>query len=224
MGGTGALMFCGQRKLQLLITRRDPDIRDGDDPTGDRWAVTLVRRESPPEGPGQVRNPYFKFLAPVGAAAHPGAGEVLSFPSETLPLMPSRNQPYARDLAFGSCLKLYEYDMQGFKGHVLRTAGLLSRLEILLPELALPMRLHECREGYRGGTASYDTTLMGFRERVEDSRSENLEDGYPASLPLNVLGERMAARIYAFKRDPDDRKERGDRYRSDQGVVFTING
>ncbi len=221
MGGTGALMFCGRHKLQLLITRRDPQIlrRYGaSDPTDWHWAVTVVRRETPPEGPGQIRNPYFKYLAPSNADANPGRGHVLSFESDNLDLMPEGNRAYARPMQWGSCIKLYEYDMRSFKGHILRTSGLLARLEILLPEVALPIRVHECRAGLRGHAASFDTNLIGLRERLEASRSDNLEPGYPASLPLNVQGQPMTARVYAFKGD------NADRYRADQGVVFTING
>ena len=221
MGGTGALMFCGRLKLQLLITRRDPQIlvRSGSTAVTDsHWSVTVVRRETPPEGPGHVRNPYFKYLAPIGADANPGRGNVLAFDSDGLELMPEGNQPYARPMQWGTCIKLFAYDMRGFKGHVLRTGGLLARLEILLPEVALPTRAHECREGLRGHAASFDTNLIGLRERLEASRGDSLEPGYPASLSLNVQGQGMTARIYAFKGD------NADRYRADQGVVFTING
>lgn len=55
MGGTGALMFCGDRKLQLIITRRDPTIvpfANQNDAAASLWSVVIVRRESPPKGPG----------------------------------------------------------------------------------------------------------------------------------------------------------------------------
>ncbi|MBI5851772.1 MAG: hypothetical protein HZB39_12210 [Planctomycetes bacterium] len=221
MGGTGALQFCGRKKLQLLITRRDPSIaaqQRSKHESDACWSVTILRRETPPEGPGQVRNPYFKYLAPVGAVATPSRGAVLSFHAKSLPLMPEDNRPYTRHMEWGSCIKLYEYDVQGFKGHILRKGGLLPRLEILLPEVALPIRAHECREGFKGHAGSFDTNLVGLRARLEDSKSDSLEDGYPASLTLNVQGQLMVARIYAFKGD------NADSYRADQGVVFTING
>lgn len=223
MGGTGALMFCGKLKLQLLLTRRDPDVlrqSGSTDPADSRWSVTVVRRETPPEGPGQVRNPYFKYLAPTGADAFPGKGDVLSFAADALDLMPEDNRAYARPMRWGSCIKLYEYDMRGFKGHVLRKGGLLPRLEVLLPEVAHPIRVHECREGLRGKVAgSFDTNLIGLRERLEARRENSpLEPDYPASLTLNVQGQAMTARVYAFKGD------NADSYRADQGVVFTING
>lgn len=219
MGGTGALMFCGRRKLQLLITRRDPKIIvGGADSTAALWTVTVVRRESPPEGPGQVRNPYFKYLCPVGVREQPGLGDVLTFSADELPMMPEGRTAYVRPMQWGSCIKLYNYDMRGFKGHILRKGGLLQRLEILLPEVALPIRMHECRKGLRGHAGSFDTNLIGLRERLENSRGDNLEAGYPASLTLNVQGQPMRAKIYAFKGD------KADSYRADQGIVFTVNG
>lgn len=221
MGGTGALMFCGKRKLQLLITRRDPEIlkkQGTQSPSDSLWSISVLRRESPPEGPGQVRNPYFKYLAPLSSQDHPGRGGVLTFEATTLKLMPEGNQPYVREMEYGTCIKLYDYDMRGFKGPILRRTGLLSRLEVLLPEVALPIRLHECREGLGGHAGSFDTNLIGLRERLEASRGDNLEPGYPASLTLNVQGQPMTARIYAFKGD------KADTYRADQGVVFTMNG
>lgn len=221
MGGTGALMFCGHRKLQLLITKRDPEVlrlAGSTDSRDSHWSITVVRRETPPEGPGQVRNPYFKYLAPVNADSNPGKGDVLSFEAASLDLMPEGSVAYARPMQWGTCIKLFEYDMRGFKGSILRTGGLLPRLEILLPEVALPIRAHECRGGFRGHGGSFDTNLVGLRERLEASRSDGLEPGYPASLTLNVQGEPMTARIYAFRGD------NADRYRADQGVVFTING
>lgn len=223
MGGTGALMFCGKLKLQLLLTRRDPEVlRQGGsaDPADSLWSVTIVRRETPPEGPGQVRNPYFKYLAPVGADARIGKGDVLSFGADALDLLPVDNRAYVTPMRWGSCIKLYEYDMRGFKGHVLRKGGLLPRLEVLLPEVAHPIRVHECREGLRGKAAgSFDTNLIGLRERLEARRENSpLEADYPASITLNVQGQSMTARVYAFKGD------NADSYRADQGVVFTING
>jgi len=221
MGGTGALMFCGRRKIQLLITRRDPQIlksNPSSDPRYAEWAVTVVRRENPPEGPGQVRNPYFKFLAPIGSDLQPCEGGVLSFDASSLDLMPEGRDAYARPMEWGSCIKLYDYDMRGFKGPILRTGGLLPRVEVLLPEVALPVRMHECRKGLKGHAGSFDTNLIGLRERLEASRSDSLEPGYPASLTLNVQGQPLTAKVYAFKGD------NADRYRADQGVVFTING
>ena len=51
MGGTGALSFCGENNLQLIISKRCPQIKE-DDETHDMWGFTLVRRERPYAGTG----------------------------------------------------------------------------------------------------------------------------------------------------------------------------
>ena len=207
MGGTAALRFCGQENLQLVITRRKPGIGIPRTLASDEWGFTIVRRENPT---ALKRLSTYTYLAP-----EPNEG-VLRFDSETLPLFPQGKKAYARDTKWGTAIKLYEYKLTG-KSHILRRDGLLYRLDLLLPGVALPIRLHECR-GYGGHDGSFDTTLTGLGVRLNDGRSENLEQGFPTSCPIVVRGQDMTAEIYAFKRG------RATTYRGDEGVVFTVNG
>lgn len=220
MGGTGVLKFCGEHKLQLIISRRNPAIASGhgaDDATRTDWSVTIVRRDRPEAGAGAVRNSVFRYLAPVGCDRSPEKGELLHFAAKTMPLFPEGNTAYARDCDYGSCIKLYAYDMKGFKSHALMKGGLLGRLEVLLPEIALPVRMHECRD-YRGHAGSFENTLVGLAPRLAENRGGNLEEGYPTSATLRVHGHEMVATIYAFKGD------KADSYRTNEGILFTING
>ena len=220
MGGTGVLRFCGQYNLQLVISRRDPKIVKAmreSDATHDLWGFTIVRRDRPRPGVGQVRNSVFRYLAPEGAVSRPEHGSVLRFSANELMLMPNANASYARPVTHGSCIKLYEYDMKGFKSHVLMGNGLLSRLELLLPEIALPVRVHECRD-FKGKPGSFANTLVGLSARLSENRAGNLEEGYPDSASFRVHGQEMIATIYAFKGD------RADSYRTNEGVIFTIHG
>lgn len=43
MGGSGVLQFCGNKNLQLIISKKAPSIIEEDQ----RWGVTVVRREPP---------------------------------------------------------------------------------------------------------------------------------------------------------------------------------
>jgi hypothetical protein len=226
MGGTGVLKFCGQNSIQLLISRRNPKIIEqwknkttkwtSIDPRGDQWGVTVVRRVRPTDAAGQVRNSVFRYLAPIKSAD--GKQHVLSFKSETLPIFPEENRPYARESAHGSIIKLYEYDTKGFGSQALMKGGLLSRLEALLPQIGLPVRVHECR-AYRGEEArSFENTLVGLTVRLGENRGDNLEENYPTSASLVVRKERMTAQIYAFKGD------KAASYRTNEGIIFTING
>src|SRR5207248_2286703 len=88
MGGTGALRFCGQNSFQLIITRRNPTIVakwNGHDPTASKWGFTIVRRERPIIGAGNVKNSVYSYLAPVDADKAPHRGGVLSFDADALP-------------------------------------------------------------------------------------------------------------------------------------------
>jgi len=218
MGGTGVLAFCGRRHLQLIISRRNPAILNARlaHPSDDQWGFTVVRREDPEGG---RRSSVYTYLAPVGSKQNPGAGGVLRFSSDTMPISPEGRDPYSRASAHGTLIKLYEYTASGYSNaHILMKRGLLARLDLVLPDPALPIRLHECRREYRGHEGSFETTLTGVTVRLEDNKGENLEDGFPSSCPISVDGEPMTATIYAFK------KGRAETYRKNEGIVFTVNG
>ena len=216
MGGTGALRFCGRQNLQLVISRRNPNIiqTDSPDPSFGQWGFTIVRRENPTE---TKRVSTYTYLAPLGVEPAPGRGDVLRFQAESLPLLPNANEPYIREAQWGTAIKLYEYDAAGFRSHILRRDGLLYRLDLLLPQVALPIRLHECRD-YSGHQGSFDTTLTGLGVRLSDDRGDNLEDGFPTSSTFTIADEQMTAEVYAFKRG------RADTYRKGEGIVFVVNG
>ena len=176
---------------------------------------------SPRAPTGVARSSVYTYLAPLGCELNPHKGGVLRFTADQLPIFPEGNQPYSRQAKWGTAIKLYEYggSTSVFSStHILRKDGLLSRLDLLLAEPALPIRLHECRPTYGGHPGSFDTTLTGLIVRLEDDHSENLEEGFPVSCPLSVDRENMVATVYAFK------KGRAETYRRDEGIVFTVNG
>lgn len=218
MGGTGVLKFCGAHNLQLVISKRLPEIvgpmNDADD-SFDEWGFTIVRRQAPK---GHAKNSVYTYLAPLEAHEQPSRGNVLRFRAESLHAMPSKNSAYARPMSWGTVIKLYEYQAPGFRSHVLRKDGLLGRLELLLPEIGLPVRIHECRS-YGGHEGSFDTTMTGLGVRLEDKKQENIEPDYPTTVPFKIAsGEEFSARIYAFKRG------RADAYRKNEGIILTVNG
>ncbi len=207
MGGTAALRFCGHHKIQLVISRRNSAlVSHHNDDSISQWGFTIVRREDPTE---TKKVSTYTYLAPL-------SDNILSFYSESLPLFPDGRDAYARHTEWGTAIKLYEYKLTG-KSHILRRDGLLRRLDILLPQIALPIRLHECRD-YGGGEGSPANTLNGLSVRLSDNRGENLETGFPTSSAFKITGEPMTAEVYAFKRG------RADTYRKGEGIIFAVNG
>lgn len=220
MGGTGVLRFC-ENGLQLIITRRNPELakrEKSNDPTVEEWGLTIVRREEPSNKSGDPVHSEFTYLAPIGIEKRPREGEVLSFKADALPLMPEHDEPYARNITWGTAIKLYEYETKVGQSNVLMKDGLMYAIERLLPEIALPIRIHECR-GYKGDKErSFETPIAGLVVRLEDGKGDNLEPGFPKTAEMHVAGMKLSARIYAFK------EERAATYLRDEGVIFTING
>jgi len=215
MGGTGALKFCGFHNLQFILTRRNPQLLSDSKVNDDKkWGFTIVRREDPEGG---RRSSVYTFLAPVKIKGQKNG--VLRFNSKDMPILPERQNPYCKSSQWGTLIKLYEYSATGYYNtHLFRRDGLLSRLDILLPDVALPIRLHECRDFKGSGERSFETTLTGLGVRLSDDKAENLEKGFPCSCPIRVSGEELTATIYAFK------KGKADTYRKNEGVIFTVNG
>jgi hypothetical protein len=242
-GGTGALRFCGTRNLQLVISRRNPTLLGPDPDEHDKeWGFTLVRRERASESTDGRRNSIFTFLAPVGVGNEhePRHGDVLSFTAAAMPIFPDDNVSYGREASFGTAIKLYEYQYIGERSNIIfGKRVILRRLELLLPEIALPVRLYEFRQNAAGKVlpkGSRETTLVGLRRRLIDN--PNVEDGFPIQLNFSPEGEKLIAEVYVFKpegteRDTDDDEDDGkDRkklggiksYRKREGVVFVRNG
>lgn len=240
-GGTGALRFCGKNNIQLVISRRNPRLLDPDPYDDDsNWGFTVVRRERPRDG---RRNSIYTYLAPVGVGdAHAERrGEVLSFSAPDLPIYPGDVGPYGREATHGTMIKLFDYKYIGERANILRGRSIFSRLDLLLPEIALPIRVYEYRKNDSGkylDPRSRETTLSGLRRRLNNT--PNVESGFPIVIPFSPAGEQLYATVYAFKpagtaRDdvPDDDGEVGNkkkrlggltRYRKREGVLFVRNG
>jgi hypothetical protein len=242
-GGTGALRFCGLRNLQLVISRRNPALLGTDPDDQDKqWGFTIVRRERPAESTDGRRNSIYTFLAPVGVgqAHEPRHGEILFFSAASMPLFPDKDSPYGREATFGTAIKLFEYQYIGEKSNIIRGKSvILRRLELLLPEIALPVRLYEFRKNAAGKVlpqGSRETTLVGLRRRLIDN--ENVEPGFPISINFAPKGEKLIADVFVFKpegseRDDDEEEDEGREkkklggirtYRKREGVVFVRNG
>jgi len=221
-GSTGALRFCGERRLQLIISKRHPKLIGNPvvsssypvDESDDCWGFTIVRREG--EGMN-VRSPFYSYLAPVGADQKERMGKVLRFRSETLPIFPEGDTAFQREVGHGTLIKLYNYKLK--KGsHILLRDGLRGQVDLLLTQPALPLRFHECRSHMRSQREQAET-MSGLYARLSGRRAqENLEEIKPETIAINVAGRDLHARIFAFK------PGKSGSYRKSEGVIFSING
>ncbi|MBK7381784.1 MAG: hypothetical protein IPI81_00380 [Flavobacteriales bacterium] len=206
MGGTGVFRFCGERNVQLVLSKRNPAVAQKDhDPTASFWGFTVIRREDPAQG---VRSSNYKYLAP--------SDTIPFFAADSLDILPSEYpNPYGSPMTYGTFIKLYEYNIgPGLRTNIL--FDLYNKLSTLMPQLALPVRLYERRKGYSGH--SYEGVLAGLSVRIDEDKSDNIEEGFPTSGLLPVNGQKMRYSIYVFK------KGKHEKYTKDEGIIFAING
>ena len=150
-GGTGILQFCGNRNYELIASRRHPACPvDPEDQSADHWGFTVVRRLLPSGG---RRSSMYVYLAP--------GGTVPSFQAVAIRVLPGNSglnrpaPPYALDLPYGTCVKLYDYRWRAKS--TITTEGRYE-LERFLHSPCLPFRVTETRE-YRANY--YSATIIG---------------------------------------------------------------
>ena len=222
MGGLGALNFCDTtNRFQLVVSRRNPALVPVEaSPRAHQWGFTIVRREPPV---GNQKHASFTYLAPERASDRDGG--VLAFDADEWPIFPvddaTGHNPYSRMAEYGSLVKLYEYKWKGSKSNIITSGdGLLRRLDQALPELALPIRLYECRD-YEGHTGSYSNNLTGLTVRLDLDRADNLDGNIenPRRSSIDIDGQRIKVRVFIFK------KGRAKNYRRDRSaIIMVVNG
>ncbi|MCZ6776656.1 MAG: hypothetical protein O7D34_09395 [Ignavibacteria bacterium] len=221
MGGTAVLRFCGSRHLQLVLSRRNPAILDEPAGKDSQWGFTVVKRNFPKGkrgGSTYVGASIYKYLAPIGAKDKPGEGGVLRFSSDSMPIFPEGRNAYARESEWGTLIKLYEY-RTSYRTSMFRDGGILRPLDLLLPDIGLPVRLYECRSSYKGHKGSFETTLNGLIVRLHDDKDKSLEQDFPTSHPMRIDGNPLSVTVYAFK------VGKASTYRkASEGILVTLNG
>lgn len=210
MGGTGVFRFCGERSIQLLITRRNPKLISEYNPSDNQWGFTIVRRDRPE---GRERSSVFRYLAPIDEGAKDKG--VLRFSADKLPLFPVQSEAYSRNTEYGSLIKLYNYKIRQ-KSNILIEHGLRNAVDVLLPSPALPIRFHECRNFHRFAKSEI---LVGILLKLQDRANEQLEDGFPIHSELTVNGQKFNLSVYGFKL-----KQAKSYFSASDGILFSVNG
>jgi len=204
MGSHGALPFCSVEGLQLIISKRNPLLGDGDE----KWGFTIIRKVEPTE---QYRNSRWMYLRIDN--------KIPNFKAEDLKLFPGKYpNPYGESFKYGTFVKMYNFDTSGMSTNI--TLDLYNKLNTLLVNPVVPARLYERRPGYNANSA--ETTLFGLNTRLASDRSDVI--GYESGFNFNILGQPFAGHIYAFNRNYESSGNAVDMKRYGEGVLFTING
>jgi hypothetical protein len=207
MGGSGALVFCGKNRYQLIGSKRF-------DNSG-KFGFTLVRQNKIGDTDSAKRFSYFEYFKFKGL--------IPSFDSKEMDL-----KLFDRKFKTGSILKMYSYQFPpGYSGFA---QDLNQSLNEFLFEPVLPILTVDKKERYPNNKV-LELDLFGLKRRLEEDKNEYV-DGSPISEEYDdQLFGKAKVTCYVFKpkldgRDVKKTKEiiRDRFFRNDMSVMFSVNG
>ena len=216
MGSTGAVVFCGQYRYQLIASKMDDKIFDGQNKHNKNlFGWTLVRRHILTNKENiQYGSSWYEYFALNG---------------ENIPQFPIKELDIGlygdRKFTTGCFIKLYSYEMpKGSKGSI--HVDLYRELNQLLYKPALPFWLLEKREKYKR-IPRKDITVHGNHVRI-NNLDEKILDIKPIYEKLDdkEIGTVIVQAV--ILRKGENQQQQADRKRnfigSGRNVIYTLNG
>ncbi|WP_417351235.1 hypothetical protein [Flavobacterium alkalisoli] len=200
MGSTGAVVFCGENKYQLIGSKKCNLLES----ENTKFGFTLVRRHPLTESEEKEygKSTWYEFFSPNN--------EIPSFEINELDL-----GLYNRNFIFGSIIKLYSYQLpKGSRSDI--TLDLWRDLNQYMFHLPLPISVYEKRN-YSGKTPS--KTVLGNRTRINIDSREKIETTISINISKEAgLGE-IPIEIIIFKSNVDHGE-----FIKNKSLIFTQNG
>ena len=207
MGGSGAIVFCGKKRYQLIGSKRY-------DNTGE-FGFTLIREHPLSKvEEGTKKNTWYEYLKING--------KIPAFQADQQDL-----GLYNKKFTTGSIIKLYSYDLPTGISDISR--DLNQSINEYLFEPVLPVYTIEKKERYP--KSSLRRGLYGLKRRLEQEDNKYVE-GEPFSEEFDdALFGKMKVTCYVFRTKIDDRsvketKETIQRefFKNRMSVLFSVNG
>ena len=208
MGGSGAIVFCGKKRYQLMGSKRYNN-------TGE-FGFTLIRQHPLSiQEEKTKKNTWYEYLKVNGA--------IPSFRSEQQSLGLNN-----RNFQTGTVIKLYSYHLPaGIRSVISR--DLNQSINEYLFEPTLPVITVDKEERYPQDRA-LQRALYGLKRRLEQDDSKYVETYFSEDFDVKIFGK-MKVTCYVFKTKIDDRsvketKEtiRSEFFKNNMSVLFSVNG
>lgn len=201
MGSTGAVVFCGENKFQLIASKRDAKLNGV---VSNDVGFTLVRRHplTEDEEVEYGKATWYEYFSPNE--------NIPCFEIEEIDL-----GLFNRKFTTGSIVKLYSYQMpRGSRSDV--TLDLWRDLNQYMYHLPLPISVYEKR-GYAGKTPS--KPVLGNRTRITIDSRDKVYKIIPFNIPKEVgLGE-IPIEVVIFESNVDHNE-----FIKNKSIIFTQNG
>ena len=206
MGGSGAIVFCGKKRYQLIGSKRY-------DNTGE-FGFTLIREHPLSKvEEGTKKNTWYEYLKING--------KIPAFQADQQDL-----GLYNKKFTTGSIIKLYSYDLPSGISDISR--DLNQSINEYLFEPVLPVYTIEKEERYP--KSSLRRGLYGLKRRLEQEDNKYVEESFSVDFDDALFGQ-MKVTCYIFKTKIDDRsvketKETIQRefFKNRMSVLFSVNG
>ncbi|HPE54814.1 MAG TPA: hypothetical protein P5514_05265 [Bacteroidales bacterium] len=206
MGGSGALVFCGKNRYQLIGSKRW-------DNSG-KFGFTLVRQNKIGQTTDAKRFSYFEYFK--------FNGSIPSFDSKEMDL-----KLYDRKFKTGSVLKLYSYQFPpGYAGFA---QDLNQSLNEFLFQPVLPILTVDNEDRYPNNKV-LELDLYGLKRRLEEDKNDYVDSFFSEEYE-DELFRKAKVTCYIFKPKLDLRDVKTSKkiikdrfFRNDMSVMFSVNG
>lgn len=202
MGSTGAVVFCGEKKYQLIASKRNKTINGNQN---SEFGFTIVRRHplDSIDNKNNVTVTWYEYFCPKNTIASFNIGNI------DLGLL-------NRNFEYGSIVKLYSYQLPaGSRGDI--STDMYRDLNQYLYHLPIPITVYEKREHYK--RKGVNKVVVGNRTRIINNAKENVEKNIRFELNSSLGNFVIPIDVIIFKGNVDHRE-----FIKNKSIVFTQNG
>ncbi len=208
MGSTGAVVFCGEKKYQLIASKRNKVLNNGME---SEVGFTLVRRH-----PLSVNSRNINFKATWYEFFNP-SGKIPSFECGKLEL-----GLYNREFEYGSVVKLYSYQLpRGSRSDV--TLDLWRDLNQYMYHLPLPISVVEKRDyagvKTKGVDGAQSKPVLGNRTRIVIDSRDKVEKIIEFSISKDSNIGQIPIQVIIFNHSVAHND-----FIKNKSIIFTQNG
>jgi len=209
MGGAGALVYCGEKRYQLVASKR----YDG---TGNFGFSLLRMHPLTKEEEETKKNTYYEYFCPDG--------KIPEFPIDELDL-----NLYKRKFRAGTIIKLYSYDLPPGSRSVI-SRDLNQSINEYLHDPAMPIYIIDRKERYPKDMG-LERIMFGLSNRLLDQKEKYVDRQFSLEITGNKEVGKIRATITVFKVKNEEKtvkefKEtiQNEFCKNNMSVAFSLNG
>jgi hypothetical protein len=209
MGGAGAVVYCGDKRYQLIASKR----YDGKS----NFGFTLMRIHPLTKNESKnKKNTYYEYFWPEGS--------IPEFPIEELNL-----NLYQRNFKTGTVIKLYSYDLPSGSRSVI-SRDLNQSINEYLHNPVLPIYIIDHAERYPKDRG-LERIMFGLTNRLLDQKDEYIDKTFSLKIEGNEeIGDiKVIVTVFKVRNENKTVKEfkntiQNEFFKNNMSVVFSLNG